>query len=433
MRKLVLIIPPSPWLISDTDLPPLGPLYISSFVKRAGFEVQVCDLSGLKQKDWKFPIGDIYAVGGTSPNWPQVWQIIDTLKNRGFKSTVLVGGVHATLLPEVVLRQSRADACVIGEGEQTILDVLKVGVNRTVSGLAFRENGNIVYTKPRPFETHLDFIPMPDYEAIDFYKYSLSKTFQYLMGKCYEGTVITSRGCPFNCSFCASPKLWGRKVRYRSTESVVEEAKYLMSRFGITLIYFVDDTFILNKRRVKALCDKIKPLGLKWHCLNRVDKANGDLMSVMKAAGCLGVVYGFESGDNVILKKMNKGTTVAMAYRAIEMTKQAGLKIRGQMIVGFPGETDESVENTAKFMRQAKEVDVFGVHVFQPVPGSAVWENPEKYGLELNKNNFDYGSLTTIGKPGAILSDSPKVMEWYNYLRSVAAERNVELHGANDA
>ena len=431
-NKLVIIIPPSPWLISDTDLPFLGPLYVSSFLKRYGYSVKVCDLSGIKEKNWVIPYGDIYAVGGTSPNFPQIKKIVAKLKAREADKLVIVGGVHATVLPYHVLKNTKADVCIVGEAELPMLQIMDKGLTQDVEGIIYRQKKAIKINSLKLPYKDIDFFGFPDYEAIDYYKYAKSKTFKYLLGDCLEGTVITARGCPFSCAFCASTRMWNRQVRYHSVKHVVDEVKFLKETYGVELIYFVDDTFVLNIARVLDLCKELKKLDIKWHCLNRVDRVYEDVLQAMKESGCIGVVYGFESGDNAILKKMGKATTVELAYRAIELTKKAGLKIRGQLIVGFPGETEESVEHTAEFIHNAEEVDTFGVHVFQPVPGSAVWKEPEKFGYKVNKTNPDFSKFHTIGKSGEKLTDNKQVMKWYNYLKEVVKDRNIELQGASD-
>jgi anaerobic magnesium-protoporphyrin IX monomethyl ester cyclase len=431
-NKVVIIIPPSPWLISDTDLPPLGPLYVASYLREFGSEVQVCDLSGLEEKDWKIPIGDIYGVGGASPNFVYIKAIVARLKAREPDKPVVVGGVHATVLPYHVLDNTLADACVVGEGEITMREVMAKGLNQSVNGLLFKNGKSVVVTTDRHMFQDVDDFGIPDYDSIDFYRYAKSQTFKYLLGDCREGMILSARGCPFDCVFCASPKLWKRKVRYRSVGHVIGEVELLRDKYGVELIYFVDDTFVLNQARVLELCSKLKQTSIKWHCLNRVDKADEKVLATMKKSGCVGVVYGFESGDNTMLERINKWTTIEQGYKAIEATKKVGLKVRGQLMVGLPGETDESVENTAKFIRSAKDVDTFGVHVFQPYPGCYVWSNPDKYSFSIDKET-DFSRFHTIGKPGAELTDNRIVADWFNYLRDVAKEKNIEQQGAMDA
>ena len=427
MPKVVLIIPPSPWLISDTDLPFLGILYVASYLEERNINVQLCDLSGLEESQWKIPVGDCYGITGTSPNFPQIRSIVEKLKERE-NACVVVGGPHATTLPEHVLNNTKADACVIGEGEVVMLNLLHLPINE-VPNVVYRDlSGEIVHTVRAPFSENIDEFPPPDLDLIDFYRYSKSQTFKYLLGECREATLITSRGCPFNCNFCAQSQIWRGKVRSHSIERTIEEIKELIRKYKVELVYILDDTFVISKWRVYEFCEEIKKIGIKWHCLNRVDCCDYDLLMAMKDSGCLQFVFGFESGSNKMLEKMNKRVTVERAYEAINTCEKTGIRIRGQMIVGFPGETEETVEETAQFIRKANYVDAFGIHIFQPFPGCSVWQTPEKYGYELNKDtNFE--DYHTIGKADFKPNKSSDIVRWFNYLKRVAGDRNIEQKG----
>jgi radical SAM superfamily enzyme YgiQ (UPF0313 family) len=169
----------------------------------------------------------------------------------------------------------------------------------------------------------------------------------------------------------------------------------------------------------------IKSLGIKWFFLTRVDHVDLELFKVMKDAGCVSVTFGFESGSNRILKHLKKNTTIEQAYNAIEVSKKAGFKIRGQLMVGLPDEKQEDVELTADFIRKTKnDVTKFGVHVFQPIPGCDIWDNPEKYNYTFDKNT-DFSNYHTIGKSD-IHIENDEIKQWFSYLRQVAAEKNID-------
>lgn len=430
MNELVLIIPPSPWLISDTDIPNLGILYVSAYIKRFGYKVKVCDLNGIEEKNWKIPEGNIYGITGTSPQFIYIKKIINLIKRKQPESLIVVGGVHATVLPEHILNNTKADICVIGEGEITMLDIMRNKWLQYIDGIVYKSESSIIKNNSRTFIDDLDLIPLPDREAIDFHKYIQPKTFKYVKN-CPETIIMASRGCCYDCKFCASNQIWQRKVRYHSINRVIQEIKYLKNKYNIGLIYFDDDTFVLNKKRVIELCEQLKKINIKWHCLNRVDCCDLDILKLMKDSGCLQIVFGFETGSNKLLEIVNKRTTVEQSYEAINNVKNVGMKIRGQMMVGLPGETDETVEETANFIRKAKKVDTFGMHVFQPVPGCDIWNNPEKYNYKLNKNT-DFSTYHTIGKPGDKLTNNQKVNKWFKYLKQIISNRNIELKGAMD-
>jgi len=426
LHKLVLIIPPSPWLLSDRDYVFLGPLYISAYLKERGFEVEICDLQGVPEEYWYIPIGDIYGVTGTSPNFVYMKKIIEKLKHREPHKLVIVGGTHATVFPHHVLNHTIADGCVVGEGERVIAKIMNnPEIFDSYPEVVGRFFPNLTPSLDFP---DIDFLPFPDRDAIDFFSYLKPRTFSYL-GKVNEGSIMTSRGCPFDCSFCASKKIHTNVVRYRKVNGIIAELKLLYEQFEVKLINFMDDTFILNKQRVKEICERIKrdfDDNLKWFFLTRTDCIDQDLFYEMQDSGAVSVAYGFETGSNRLLRwVLNKGTTVQQSYEAIKVAKKAGLKIRGQLMVGIPTETDEDIEYTATFIKNSPEVDAWGLHIFQPLPGSNIWENPTKYGIKIDLDS-DFSTFHTIGKPGEECADE-KTLERFNYLKSIIGNKNADI------
>jgi len=423
--KLVLIIPPSPWLISDRDIPMMGVLYLSSYLKANNkeCEVVVCDLSSLKEEDWYIPVGDIYGVTGVSPQYIYIEKIIRKLKIREPDKLVIVGGVHATTYPDHILINTLADACVVGEGELPLLQLMSGIIYSRIDGIKTRFE-----YKPNNCLCNVDLLPFPDRETIDYFSYLVPRTFGYL-ANLPEASIITGRGCAFNCAFCASNKMHGGKVRLVSSQNVYDEIVYLRNKFGVGMINILDDTFLLDYDRVRNICNLLidNKVDMKWFCLTRVDKTDIDLLLLMKKAGCLSLAIGFETGSNRLLKLMNKRATVEQGNKAIESAVNAGLKINGQLMVGLPTETDEDIEATANFIKTNPDVDTFGLHIFQPFPGCDVWENPEKYEYKIDKNT-DFSNYHTIGKQGSVYQcNDKKVVDRYNYLKDVIGDRSREL------
>ncbi|OGS40482.1 MAG: hypothetical protein A3K77_00615 [Euryarchaeota archaeon RBG_13_31_8] len=422
-KKVVLIIPPSPWLISDTDLPFLGILYISSYLKQFRYEVEVCDLSGLREKEWKIPVGDIYGVTGTSPNFIYMNRIINILKEREPNKLVIVGGAHASTYPQHLIENTRADIIVVGQGEEIMLEIAEGCYTGNKYPIIIYENKKEI--------KDIDRYPIPDLSAIDFYKYAKSQTFKYLLGDVREATLLTARGCPFNCAFCAQHSIFGGHIAYHSLQRIKEEIGVLINEYKVNLIYFLDDTFILDRERVIKICSMIERYypDLRWHCLSRVDTVDKELLAIMYNSGCVQLVFGFESGSDYILKKINKKTTIEQAYNAIKLVKECNMKVRGQLIVGLPFETKDTVEETANFIRRAKEVDTFGLHMFQPYPGCLIWSSPEQFGYVIEKNT-DFKDYHTIGNPDETLTYDYNKQEWFDYLKQVIGDRNIEKQGA---
>uniref|UniRef100_A0A6M3ISM9 Putative radical SAM superfamily protein n=1 Tax=viral metagenome TaxID=1070528 RepID=A0A6M3ISM9_9ZZZZ len=418
--KLVLIIPPSPWLLSDRDIPMMGILYIAEYVKHR-CEVVVCDLSGLEEKDWYIPVGDMYGVTGVSPQFVYMQRIIDILKDREPDKPVIAGGVHATVASQHLLDNTQVDACVVGEGERAMLNL--------VSGYDWDKVPGVITRKSNAGSAHLvvdiDFLE-PDRKAIDYYSYLEPRTFGYMADVKREGSIITGRGCPFACSFCASKKMHAGKVRFKGAEFVVNELLYLQDEFGVEMVNILDDTFILDKKRVYKICRLLRGKGLKWFCLTRADCIDRDLLLEMKTAGCLSVGIGFETGSDRLLKLMNKKIAIAQARECVKIVSLTGLLINGQLIVGFPTETDEDVHLTERFIKDNPEVDTFGLHMFQPFPGTDVWEHSEKYGIEIDKNT-DFADFHTIGRHDGKYHKDPVLDARYRYLKSIVGDRSREL------
>ena len=424
MKRINLIIPPSPWLISDTDIPWLGVLYLSAYLKNHGHAVEVTDLAGVDLNSWapdkryKF-----YGITGTSAHFPQIKTISETIRMVHENAIIVVGGPHATLASKQLLADTKADICILGPGEKRFLDLIE---GRNVDGITFWEEHlgvKTIQTIPQSiFSESYDMAVLPDYEGIDFKKYLPSQTYKYLLGIVNEATIFTTLGCPFRCNFCAQHKM-RMKTRHIPLQDVERNITYLKTKYKVKLFYISDDTFGFEKSRFGDLCNLFKKKKITWHCLLREDLEERSRLEIMKDSGCIGIVYGFETGSNKILKAMNKGVTAQQNYEAAYLTHTLGMKVRGQMVVGFPGETDKTISETEHFITNTP-VDHWGIHTFQPFPGSDVWENPEKYKIKIDKNT-DFSDWHTIGKPGEKVG-SLKVQKWTEHLRNVAGIRNIE-------
>jgi len=292
-----------------------------------------------------------------------------------------------------------------------------------IPGLTYEVPGGEWISNPLP-RVQVDMLPMPARDLIDIDAYHRLDTYTYVGGT-REGHIQTGRGCPYNCAFCAQRCVTRGTVRWRTVEQIANEVKLLKYRYGCDQIIFFDDTFNLKWSRVQQLCEALKPLDLIWHCLLRADLVTPLMIRTMADAGCRGVIFGFETGSDTMLQKMNKKLTVKQSLRAAEMATRMGMLVRAQMVVGFPGETDETIEETAHFVRNA-DVAKYGFHIFAPLPGSLVWDDPAAFGLKLDKAavNFEDG-FTTIGKPGEWSSAVVDATGWIDYLNEVAKGRNI--------
>lgn len=426
-EKVVLVVLPSPWLISDRDVPPLGVLYLAASLKLAGIAVQVCDLAGLPEERWRIPRADLYGISLTTPQFPYAKRVIDKLRNRG-DGTIVAGGPHVSALPKHSFVDLGLDYGFIGEADLALPSFILGRAPEEVEGLVYRAAGGLT-VNPLP-AVDVSSLPLPARGLIDIASYQSIGTNRYVERNARrEGYVLTGRGCPYRCAFCGQRAVTGGRVRQRPIASVIPEVYELLTRYSCDLIYFEDDTFNLSRPRVLELCRAFRRLDFCWHCLCRPDRVDAGMLQAMHDAGCRNVTFGFESGSNFILQRMQKGVGVEDSLHAAELVDRAGMTVRGQMIVGFPGETDETIRETEGFIRSAP-VAKWGFHAFVPLPGSPVWDEPEKYGLVLDKRSLDFSAgFHTIGRPQEWLKilapNEAKVRVWLKHLISVAKERNI--------
>ena len=304
-------------------------------------------------------------------------KIAKSLKNN---VEVVVGGVHPTLDPEGTLAEEEFDYVIQGEGEFALLELADNQGAEEIKGLSFKKDNQLIHNESRAFIRDLDTLPYPcrdsflnDTKYLDF------------------GYLITGRGCPFSCAFCASPQLWHRTVRFRSVSTVISELEYLQTNYNSSLIHFVDDTFTLNKYRAKEICRQIinRRLDIRWVCDTRADGLDKELVALMKRAGCIRIKIGVESGSDRILKAMRKGVTRKEIRQAVGLIKAEELPLTVYLMIGFPGETNEDLQQTIEFAREL-DADYYSLSVLAPYYGTQVWNDLEKSGKKIDAEHWEY-------------------------------------------
>lgn len=428
--KVTLVTLPSPWLISDRDMPNLGVLYVAGYLRDKGVNVQVVDFCGVPTDYWFVPEADVYGVSCTTPQYPLAKMVVGKIKARQPDAYVVMGGYHPSALPDFTLEDSGCDCVVVGDGEYAMYDICANGLRTPkVQG----ERVEDLDTVPWPAR---DMISIRDYQKIG--TNAIIDKYEKKPVPIKEEYVLQSRGCPFTCSYCAQMLISGRRVRYRSPECIRDEMAYLIDRYGVNRFYVFDDIFVVDKRRVEAFCDMVDDMWSRgyrfdWHCLARADVGSLELYRRMAASHCKQITYGLEHADDEILKRNLKECTAAQNMEAVVNAKKAGMRVRAQFIVGLPGENDESVENLAEFIRNCP-ADSMAAHIFVPLPGSPVYTHPERFGFEWNRNT-DLTHYQTIGKPGEwkahqIHLNDADILRWVTYIKSVIADKNVFKHDA---
>ncbi|MGQ9530427.1 MAG: B12-binding domain-containing radical SAM protein [Candidatus Bathycorpusculaceae bacterium] len=365
--------------------PPLGMLYIAGVLMREGIEVSMLDqsASGLtheKVVDWvKKEDPDILGFSVLHSAAKEAPKIAERVKKENPNIKVVMGNYHATFNAERILRKYPAvDIIVRGEGEYTCLELAKClekgGDLREVDGLTFRHNGKIVSTPDRPLIKNIDELPFPDRSLMNT-EYT-STIFGVKVATKKFTTVLSSRGCPFRCTFCGCRKFARGVWRPRSVENIMEELHILRSQ-GYEEILFVDDNFTLNRKRVVKLCQRMRKEGLdiRWICDSRVDNSSYDMFREMVKAGCNTLYFGIESANQRILDYYKKGITPQQSVDAVRKARKAGIDvIVGSFIVGAPDETREEILRTLKFA-QKLDIDVPSLNILGAFSGTEIWND----------------------------------------------------------
>ncbi len=365
--------------------PLLSFMSLSAFVKERGFSTAVLDLGIEENPDVllreKLKTLKPKFVGLTSPTtfFHEVKGIAKICREiLGRETIIIYGGPHATALPEECLANSEIDIAVVGEGEQSLLEIMLGKEWEAIAGIAYRADGRVFINLARPFIDDLDALPFPDVGLYDFSRYHCAKIVSR------HSPVLqmeTSRGCPNNCSFC-NKSVFKRRFRAKSPERVVAEMKRLAAG-GAVELRMIDDQFCADLNRAKEICRLIlrEKINIPWNLPNgvRVDIIDQEFLDLAKRAGCYQVSIGFESGDQKSLDSVDKGITLEQGVRCLAMVKQAGLESIGFFILGLPADTEESLKKTVDFA--VKLMPTYAkASIATPFPGSRLFEQYAKAG-----------------------------------------------------
>lgn len=381
--RIAVVAPPYP--LEEMPSPPLGVTYVAAAFAAAGAEVKILDyiVSGYSREKIEKQLASFApdAVGATSVtlNFFEAQKILRDVKSCNPEIITIMGGPHVSFTAEETLRKyPEIDLIVIGEGEETIAELAPVLKRkekwRHIRGLAYRgEKDEIIITPRRDFIKDIDSIPVPARHLLPIARYRA-------LG--FPVSLITGRGCPYSCIFCLGRKMVGSKVRKRNPESVLDEIEEILN-LGFDRINIADDLFTTDRDRVQQICDGIRKRGLnfKWSAFARVDTVNQDIFHLMVQAGCDSVSFGVESGNAEMLKRIKKGIKLEQVHAAVKMCQDAGMIAHASFIIGLPGETKETLEETDRFARSTKAV--YGYHFLAPFPGTTVREKIQDYDLEI--------------------------------------------------
>ena len=425
-KKILLVIPPFYRLMGGkNNWIQLGLGYIAAFLNASGFETMVLN-ADYEEKDRDLSLKEVFE-GYESyrsiindinhPIWQDIKKKIADYKpdligiavvlsatvkcaeniarlarqvNKDVK--IIVGGPHATMVYEDTITKDWVDYVARQEGEQTMLELVRGDALEGIRGLSFKDAaGKPVHNKPRELMADLDILPFPkpDYQLIAVK--DLKSNF---------GMVTSSRGCSLNCIFCSSPRLWNKRVRFRSVDNIMAELEYRHDKHGVKRYYFCDDNISINKKYGKDLCRRIIAKGwdLSWSCEARVKSFDEELLRLMKEAGCKRIKLGVESGSDKVLKYMKKGITVKDVRETVELINKVGIDLTIYILLGMPVEEPEDIELTYNLLKEIEPAYV-SLSVATPHIGSELWDRMREADIEFPEDmwtEYYAQSATTV-------------------------------------
>ncbi len=426
----VLLINPSVkkggtgWLFKWGIHPPLGLCNIAAVIEKHGYKVKIIDndVERLSDDELKKELElfkpDVVGLTGESVKYKAIIDHVNIIKEVS-NAKVVLGGVHASILPLKTMNEvGKIDFLVIGEGEYTLLELLQALESdcdfKKIKGLVWRKGGEIIINPKRELISNLDELPLPARHLLpDLKMYKQEFGYKRLP----VTSVITSRGCPFNCTFCS--KVFGNTYRHHSAEYTINEIKHLIEKYKIKEIDFLDDTFLLDIKYVEKLCEMIKSekLDITWRCNGRINVLINhlDILPKIKKAGCWYISFGIESGNKEVLASVKKEITLEQTREVIKHTHKAGIFSKGHFMIGFPNDTKDTINDTINFAKSI-HLDSVAFYLVYPLYGTELYSQALKSGT-FNKGDFE----NMFGEAG---DDTPYVPEGLTkeYLVSVQKE-----------
>jgi anaerobic magnesium-protoporphyrin IX monomethyl ester cyclase len=366
-------------IMDDRLEPPLGLLYLATLLNHHGYRATITDLASAPPERWRqlIPPADVYGFYTYTPTYHRTLQLLPLIRRLCPSAVLVAGGPHASALPQQVARDF--DFVVVGEGEQALLALL--------SALQKGE-------RPQPIQHEiplkdLDSLPFPDYNLVD------RTSYRRLVANHPSAAIISTRGCAYRCAFCTSTITGvSRQFRYRSPQNLVAEIAQLRERYHIKSFKIQDDVFTLGLGRIREISRLLAPLDVVYRCNARVDLCtDSEMLSQLYAGGCRHITFGVETASPRLLARMGKRQTTTQVRRAIALAKEAGLIVRANLVVGFPGETWDTVQETIDLMLACKPQE-YVISAFVPFPGTEAYTYPERYGIaELEEDFSQYFML----------------------------------------
>ena len=383
--KILLINPGTKGMV---NYPHLGIGYIAAVLEKDENQIEVLDMSVSDQKDLSKLLRsdfDLVGISATSFTVTRAFGIIEKIKSLNKNVITVMGGPHTTIALMDVLQCASIDYAIYGEGEITMVELIRLLKRHqkpnqhqlaSIKGLIFRSNGDILVNSPRPWMTDLDELPFP---AFHLFKN---------MNRYQRYPILTSRGCPYHCIYCAASVIWGCRWRSRSVPNIIEEIKYAQANYNWhhNNFYIIDDSFNINVSRALEFCEQLihKHIDITWSCQGiRADKMPLKLAMKMKMAGCRSVDIGVESADQQVLKNIKKGENIEQISASIKNLVSAGIFVGGSFMIGNPGDNLQTIKKSIEFVKKSSLFSV-SFNTALPYPKTELWKFVQEHGHFLN-------------------------------------------------
>ncbi|MEF8848459.1 MAG: radical SAM protein [Candidatus Thermoplasmatota archaeon] len=380
----------------DALVPPVALLSIAQYLKERGYTVNVLDLI-IEEREGKNPYNVLknylkninpQIVGISAMEMclePLVLKIVDIVKNFNQNIKVVLGGVNASSKSDYFLSKEGIDFIVHGEGEKTFFKLCEALNKRSslkeINGISYKRK-NKIFRNPGVQSLKPEEIPSPDRDI-----YPFERLYKLNGGR---DLIYTSRGCPYNCSFCNAPQFWNRQWKGRKIEKIIEELKVVKNK-GANIVHFWDLNFGTNKEWVEKLCSAIKneDIEIQWDCELRISDMSQSFLDVISSSGCRGAYCGIESSKQSLLNDTNKGYSINDLEKTLKKASKNGITVEGGYVIGLPGDNTSSIKKTNKLSEKLFEKDLsIPLHfLFIPFKGTAIGDNPSYYGIKIINNN----------------------------------------------
>lgn len=376
------------------SLLPVSLVYLAGYLEQQGYPVRIFDgqIETMSESTIKAVLTefkpDVVGVTCMTPMVVETHLVAACVKAFRKDLPVVVGGIHASVMPDDVLTDGNIDVIVRGEGEITfheLIEAFRSGAELgSIAGLTYRSGDQIVSTPNRPLLEDLDSLPLPARHLVNYEGYH--QVPDAVFAKPLR-EILTSRGCPFQCIFCSARLMSGFKYRYHSPGRVLEEVDLLVNQYGARQIAVLDDNFVVERQRTIDICEGLMRRGLHkrlvWTTAARADQVDLELLKLMKRAGFVLVSFGVETGTARLLKMIQKSETMEQIRQAVDWSHQAGLKVRGTLILGLPTETVADSRATIEWAK-ALNLDFAKFSLATPYPGTVLYDLALKQGMKVN-------------------------------------------------